>query len=262
MSGVQSIERAFSLLHEIAAEPCTSSELARRTGLATSTAARLLATLSEDGSVVRDGAGFYRIGPAIVALASSADPTHGLVEVATRTLLDLATDTGESASIGIPLGIEMQYVAQMNTAHPVQVRDWVGTRAPMHGGAPGLVILASWNNDRIDEYLGRRLLPMTRHNITDSTIIRQRIDQIRSQGHIWTHQEGADGISVVAAPLRNSTGTVIASLQAWGPTYRFPAKGRDQSLAKQVVEAANRVSTMLGYRRRFDERPAAGRRTA
>lgn len=260
MSGVQSVERALSLLHEIAAEPCTSSELARRTGLATSTAARLLATLSEDGSVVRDGAGVYRIGPAIVALAASADPTHGLVEVATRTLLDLATDTGESASVGIPLGIEMQYVAQMNTAHPVQVRDWVGTRAPMHGGAPGLVILASWNNDRIDEYLGRKLLPMTRKNVTDPAVIRQRIDQIRAQGFLWTHEEGADGISVVAAPVRNSTGTVIASLQAWGPTYRFPQKGAERAVTRQVVEAASRVSAMLGYRKRLES--DTGRRTA
>jgi DNA-binding IclR family transcriptional regulator len=252
VSGVQSVERALVLLHEIASEPCSSSELARRTGLATSTAARLLGTLTDHGTVVRDSAGRYRIGPSIVAMAASADPTHGLVELATRPLLDLANDTGESASLGIPLGNEMQYVAQMNTAHPVQIRDWVGTRAPVHGGAPGLVILASWSNDRIDEYLGRRLLPMTKSNVTDPSVIRQRIEHVRRDGFIWTHEEGADGISVVAAPVRNSVGTVIASLQAWGPSYRFPAKGRDRVVSAQVVAAAQRVSSMLGFRRRTE----------
>ncbi len=253
MSGVQSVERALQLLHEIATDPCSSSELARRTGLPTSTAARLLGTLADHGTVIRDSAGHYRIGPSIVAMAASSDPTHGLVEVATRTLLDLANDTGESASLGIPLGNEMQYVAQMNTAHSVQIRDWVGTRAPVHGGAPGLVILASWSNDRIDEYLGRRLLPMTKANVVDPEAIRRRVEHVRQSGFIWTHEEGADGISVVAAPVRNSSGTVVASLQAWGPSYRFPAKGRERLVAGQVMGAAQRVSSMLGYRRRTTE---------
>jgi DNA-binding IclR family transcriptional regulator len=57
---------------------------------------------------------------------------------------------------------------------------------------------------------------------------------------------------VVAAPVRNSVGTVIASLQAWGPSYRFPAKGRDRVVSAQVVAAAQRVSSMLGFRRRTE----------
>jgi len=257
MAGVQSVERALALMREIAAKPRTSSELARRTNLPTSTAARLLGTLAGSGSVVRDRSGIYRIGPAVVALAASADPTHGLVEIATQTLLELANDTGESASIAVPIGIEMQYAAQMDSAHHVQIRNWVGTRFPMHGGAPGLVVLASWSNDRIDEYLGRRLLPLTQANVADPVVIRERIDTIRLSGFLWTRDEGADGVSTVSSAIRNSTGTVIGSIQAWGPTYRFPKTGTDLVVAKQVVDASNRISSMLGFRRPSSLRTSA-----
>ncbi|MCP3934754.1 MAG: IclR family transcriptional regulator [Actinomycetia bacterium] len=248
MPGVQSVERAFALLHEIAQKPSTLSELSRRTGLATSTVGRLLATLAKDGTVVRDRSGAYRIGPAVTALAAAADPAYSLVEVANRTLVELAARVGESACISIGQGNEIRHVAQINTAHPVQVKDWVGTRAPLHGGSPGLVVLSGWPDAQLERYLERRLLPMTVHTVTAPAVLRERVKQIRTVGHLWTHEEGADGISVVAAPVRNSAGAVIASLHAWGPSYRFPQKGTADRIAHQVVEAAERVSSMLGCR--------------
>lgn len=257
VSGVQSVVRSFHLLHAIAQEPASSSELARRVALSTSTAARLLATLTAEGAAVRGADGVYRVGPGIVALAAAADPGHNLIEIATGTLLELASELGESASLGIPIGDEMQYVAQMNTSNPVQVRDWVGTRAPLHSGAPGLVVLASLPADRVDAYLSCDLVPTTDFNVTDPAEIRRRLIRVRREGFLWSHQEGAEGISVAAAPVHNSAGTVIASLQAWGPTYRFPAAGNAESTSEAVIDAAGRVSTMLGYRKRTESSESA-----
>jgi len=166
------------------------------------------------------------------------------VEIATQSMLELANDTGESASIAVPVGIEMQYAAQMDSAHHVQIRNWVGVRFPMHGGAPGLVVLASWSNDRIDEYLGRRLLLLTQANVADPVI-----DTIRLSGLLWTRDEGSGGTSTVSSAVRNSTGTVIGSIQVWGPSYRFPQTGTDLVVARQVVDVSKRVSSMLGFRR-------------
>ena len=35
----------------------------------------------------------------------------------------------------------------------MQVRDWTGTRAPMHAVPSGLVLLAEWPADALDAYL-------------------------------------------------------------------------------------------------------------
>jgi IclR family transcriptional regulator, KDG regulon repressor len=247
VSAVQSVDRSFDLLDATAAAPGTSSNLARRVGLSTSTTARHAGFAR--GAVARDSQGVYRIGPGIEALAAAADPSHDLVSIATSTLLELAADLGESTSLGIPSGEEMRYVAQMNTNNPVQVRDWVGSRAPMHGGAPGYVVMAHWPEERIDAYLAGVLSPVTRYNNVAPQAIRACLDAVRTDGVIWSHQEGAEGISVVAAPVCNSSGTVVASLQAWGPTYRFPAVGQAQAAASAVHEAATHVSAMLGLRR-------------
>ena len=70
MATVQSIDRAFGLLEELARQPAGISDLARKVGLPTSTVARLLATLEGCHAVERnpDGTG-YRIGPSIVTIS-------------------------------------------------------------------------------------------------------------------------------------------------------------------------------------------------
>ena len=51
MSGVQSIQRAFSLLRALGQGPAGVTTLARRTGLPKSTVARLLWALSAEGAL-------------------------------------------------------------------------------------------------------------------------------------------------------------------------------------------------------------------
>ena len=53
MQTVQSIDRAFQILEELASDPGGISELSRRLDLPTSTVARLLATLERLGAVER-----------------------------------------------------------------------------------------------------------------------------------------------------------------------------------------------------------------
>ena len=50
---------------------------------------------------------------------------------------------GEAAGLSIPEGVVVHYVDQVETTpNPVQVRDWTGTRVPMHAVSSGQVFLA------------------------------------------------------------------------------------------------------------------------
>jgi DNA-binding IclR family transcriptional regulator len=53
-------------------------------------------------------------------------------------------------------------------------------------------------------------------------------------------------VRCVAAPIRNHSGRVVASLSVSGPATRI-SKGRIPTLAARVREVAAKLSTRLGY---------------
>src|SRR5512143_756323 len=143
MSRVQSIERAFAVLATLADGPIGVTDVADRAGLAKSTAARLLASLAREGAVEQvPGDTRYRLGSRLVTLAAGIRPTRGLVAVAHPDLEQLASRTGEAAGLSVPDGVLVHYVDQVGSPNPVQVRDWTGSRIPMHAVSSGQVFLA------------------------------------------------------------------------------------------------------------------------
>jgi len=245
---VQSIERAFGLLEELAGEPAGISELARRIGLPTSTVARLLGTLEGVGAIERvtDGTG-YRIGPTLVTLSSSVDPSQSLLAVAQPFMVELVDLVAEAVGISIPAGYDVHYVEQVDCAHPVQVRDWTGTSLPMHIVSAGLVVLAQWPDEAVDRYLGRRLERYTPDTVISPDAVRKRLEQVLTDGYIWTEEEFAEGINSVAAPLFGSGGVVVGSVHVHGPSYRFPDATMRDVIAGQVVASAAAISSALGH---------------
>ncbi len=246
MSRVQSIERAFSVLEALGDGPLGVTEVADRVGLPKSTVARLLAALVNEGVVeqVADGTD-YRIGARIVTLAAGVRPTRTLVAVARPHLVELAALVGEAAGLSIQDGFLVHYVDQVDSPHPVGVRDWTGTRLPMHAVSSGLVFLAHMHPGDIDAFLAGTLTRYTPTTVVDPAEIRDRLRQTLLEGHAWTRDEVADGISSVAAALADEDGEVIAAIHVHGPSYRFPAPGAESSVAERVVLTAARISSGL-----------------
>src|SRR5262249_21244326 len=145
----------------------------------------------------------------------------------------------------LPDGNEILYVAQVESDNPVQVRDWTGTRAPMHAVPSGLVLLAEWPDDARDAYLAGELAALTRRTVTDPPRLRKRLIQVRGAGFAWGLEEFAEGIDSVAAPVRDVRGNAIAAIHVHGPAYRFPRAGTETAVASAVVGAAGRVSRLL-----------------
>jgi len=239
---VQSLERAFAVLDEVARRPAGVTALAERVGLPKSTVARLLATLEELEAVERVDGTRWRIGPAVAALASAASPERGLIAAARPLLAALVAELGEDAGLGLPDGNAILYVDQVESDNPVQVRDWTGTRAPLHAVPSGLVLLAEWPEDALDAYLRGGLPALTRRTVTDPVLLRARLVEVRRAGYAWGLEEFAEGIDSVAAPIRDARGKAVAAIHVHGPAYRFPRPGDEGRVTAAVAAAAAAVS--------------------
>jgi DNA-binding IclR family transcriptional regulator len=245
VSRVQSIERAFSVLAALADGPVGVSDVAERVALPKSTTARLLASLVREGAVEQvPGGTRYRLGSRIAELATGASSTAGLVAVARPHLVELATALGEAAGLAVPDGTWVHYVDQVDTTHQVRVRDWTGARAPMHAVSSGHVFLALGPPSVLDHVVAAGLERFTDRTLTSATALHQRLRQVLLDGSAWVHEEFAEGLNSVAAPVVGPTG-VVAAIHVHGPAYRFPAARAEDAIAAQVRQTAARVSDRL-----------------
>lgn len=242
-SRVQSIGRAFAVLAALRDGPVGVTSVAERAGLPKSTAARLLATLAREGAVEQvPGESRYRLGPRIATLAAGIRPTRNLVALARPGLVELAERAGEVAGLSVADGFLAHYVDQVDSPHPVGVRDWTGTRIPMHAVSSGIMLLAHLLPADLERFLATPLKRFTLHTLTEPAAVRDRIRRAQLDGFSWARDEYADGITSVAAAIADADGEVVGAIHVHGPSYRFPKPGSEIALAERVVMTAARIT--------------------
>ncbi len=248
MSSIQSVERAFSILEAVATYPdgVGVSELARQVGLPKSTVARLLATLEGLAAVERlPDSDRVRLGRTVLSLALQVPYPRQLSALARPFLLELAEATGEAVSFCLPDGEQVFYADQVQSRHYVQVRDWTGERVPLHVVSAGKVFLAFWEADVVARYLERPLVRYTAQTAAEPDDLRQQLEQIRQQGYCWAVGEFEEGLTGLAAPVRDRDGRVVAALNIFGPSFRFPGEGEEEAVTQLLVEACGRMGKRL-----------------
>jgi DNA-binding IclR family transcriptional regulator len=167
------------------------------------------------------------------------------VAIAHPFLVELAEETGEAAGLSVPDGRTVHYIDQVDSPNPVMVRDWTGTRSPMHAVSSGLVVLANLNPSALEAYVAGPLERLTDRTVTAPSQLRDRLSNVRRDGYAWVRDEFAVGISSVAAPIADATGEVVAAVHLHGPSYRFPPDGRAEAIGEAVEAAAGRIGARL-----------------
>ena len=249
MSTVQSVDRALALLQEIGRSPGGLVDLAARVDLATSTAARLLATLEAGDAIARDGDGVYTIGPAIQTLTGPVDAARSLEMISHPHLVELSTELDEAVCLALVSGFDTVTVDQVDAPKPIQAENWTGTRVPLHAGGAGIVVMATWDDGLVEEYLTGELIACSVNTVTDPDRLRSRVRQARMRRVMWTHGEYVDGLSSASAAILDSTGRAVGALYTYGPSYRFPARGDADRVAAKVLARADEISAELGHGR-------------
>lgn len=244
MAGVQSIERAFSILRTLASGEAGLTDIALRVDLPKSTVARLLGALEDEQMVSRTDSGAYAIGLGIDQIAQGRMSNRPLAEIAQPYLVELTERTGESSGLDTWVDGWIHFVDNHATGHDLQVRDWTGESGPAHSLPAGLVILANLSDDDVEAYISRGLDAVTSNTITDPDLLRERLQQVRSVGYAWGFGEFAEDINSVAAPVFDNNG-VLAAVRAHGPAMRFPNPNRAHDVGLALIDVADRLTNQL-----------------
>ncbi|MEU3794029.1 IclR family transcriptional regulator C-terminal domain-containing protein [Streptomyces fructofermentans] len=188
------------------------SDVAAATGLARPTARRILLTLAELGYVRQQGGGFS-LTPRVLDLGVAYVGSMGLWDVARPHLERLVEQTGESCSIAQLDGSDMVYVARVSMPKIVTLAVRIGTRFPALSTSLGKVLLAALPADEVAGVLaepsrsGLRAVWQPERPEWEA-----ELRAVRARGWAMTDEQLARGIRSVAAPLRDGSGRVVASV--------------------------------------------------
>jgi DNA-binding IclR family transcriptional regulator len=225
-----------------AGTPLRASEIRERTGLPTTTVARLLRTLLAEELLQRDGP-YYSIGLRVTAWANAASAGSDLIACAEPLISQLRDSSGETAGLYISQGPNRVCVLLKESGQPIAYRGRPGQVRPMHGGATGRIFMAFDPSARravLDAGLGAH----TSKTITDPEALEAQLEQVRQQGWAFVAGERDVGLNTVAAPVVDPAGHVVAAVAVSGPSFRMsrPQAGR---LAELVTGCAQEISRAI-----------------
>ena len=242
------LTRGLSLLLELGNHPSglSLSDLARRCGLPTSTAFRLLTDLYALGFVSFDeGSRNYSVGIAIFQLSQAVSTVQGLTEIARPVMRKVSSVTGETCLLAVLDGVDIVYIERANSPMPVQIAAKTGRRGPIHCTSMGKALLAFQPEDVRKEIL--RLIRLER--FTPNTIISRKkllveLEQVRKRGYAVADEEYDVGIRAVGVPVLDSNGHPAAAICVSAPAYRTP-KEKLETLVPVLREAAGTIGVQL-----------------
>lgn len=247
---VRAVDHCLQLIEALARtdESRGVTDLSAELRLAKSTVYKLLQTLLRRSYVVQEpGSGRYRLGLKFLELGAAVMGSLSIREVAQPHLQALMQATRETVHLGMLEGHEVVYADKIESPLTIRMYSRVGRRSQLHCTALGKALLAYQPEEELRSILSGGLRRHTRRTITTGVRLRAELQRIREEGYALDNEEFEAGLRCVAAPIRDHTQAVVASLGIAGPAPRL-GPARLPTLIKHVKEAADAVSAALGSR--------------
>jgi DNA-binding IclR family transcriptional regulator len=169
-----------------------------------------------------------------------------LISICRETVKALANGAGETAHLAVREGRQVLFIDHYASVEQgVIVAGQTGKLMPLHCTAHGKTLLADFGLKELKGLFGNtRLERFTPQTTASLAALATACARVRSDGYALDVGEYLDDVRCVAAPLRDRTGAVIASIGISAPAMRM-SEGRDLALAQQVCDAALHINAIL-----------------
>lgn len=243
---VRSVLAALDLLDCFAEdEELGVTEIARRLGVAKSTAHRLLSTLCARGIAEQiPETGHYRLGLHLYELGQLARDRVPLRRTALPLLEELRIASGQTVHLAIADGPDVVFLERLQTLRGM---PWLASRQrrmPLHTTSVGKV-LAAYDPDLAAVRAAAGFPRLTPRTIGSAREWQDALAAIRKVGYAVSDSENQFGLATIAAAARDSSGRSRAAVSVAGPSQVIMANV--DRLSRVVVLTANKLSHRLGW---------------
>lgn len=248
-----SVARVLQILKvlSLSDKPLGLAELSRQLGTPKTSLIGLLRGLVDMNYVLFSN-GTYRLGGSAFELASSvlsARQRHHMGDYIRSGMTALSEKSGETVLYAILTDEDpptMTYVGLVESRGALRISVGIGDRSPLYCTAGGRVLLAGMTDEEVRDYLARTPLnSINSKTETNAKRLFKLVQEARSEDFASVADEMVQGVTGLAAPIRDSSARVLGALIVTGPTGRVAAD--EAELKSQVLEAAQGISLSLGY---------------
>ncbi len=247
---VKSAERAIRILEIVAQSSggLTHTEICSALNIHSGSLTPLLSTLSNLGYVsLNTLTKRYVLTAGILSLSRRYQEGLDIVRLGEPFLAQLVEKTGEAAAMTLQNGDRSTVVAKVKSPLPLSPSLNLGDSAPLYAGASGRIYLAFRSDEEIERYLSSvELKPITPSTPTRPDRIREELRAIREGALSYSREHMFNGITAIAAPIRDFSGEVVATFIISAPTARLGGE-KEKRIEKFIREAAAAFSEELGF---------------
>ncbi|KAB2336707.1 helix-turn-helix domain-containing protein [Cytobacillus depressus] len=241
---IQSLARGLSVIQAFSNEHPTLSvsEASKITNLSRPAIRRILLTLEKLG-YVKSKKGHFSLTARVLSLGYAYISSKNIWEIAHPHMKSLVDITGESTSISVLDGTEIVYVARIPTKRIMTITLGIGSRLPAYATSMGQVLLAHLSTLELEHYFSDvSLESFTRKTIVDKSDLIEKFNQIRESGWVLVEQQLEEGLSSIAAPIRNAEGKVIAAINISAHASRIRDKVKKERFIPLLLKTAEQIS--------------------
>lgn len=250
---IASLGRALDMIEAMARiGPASLSDLATEAHCSRTAGFRLLRTLQERGFAIQDQArGSWRLGARWDSVGRAATAQGALAAAAQPHLQMLGRTTGEVAYLVTRAGMESETIAAFRPDDMLPHFARIGERGPLHAG-PARFLLAHAPEVVQAHVLAQRLPRFTQGTPTDPKWIAGDLRRLRVRPWSVFTAELRPGTVAVAAPVRDSGGTVVGVIEIVAASHRMRAQ-RVRAISEPVFRTALALSAALGFKAPSEE---------
>jgi IclR family pca regulon transcriptional regulator len=223
----------------------TPSEVAQLTGLSRSAARRFLLSLVHYGYAASDGKHFWLM-PRVLRLGQSYLGAARLPRLVQPFIQRISMQSGETVNFSVLDGHEVVYVARSNSPRFVSIGYQIGVRVPAHVVTPGIAILSTWSDARLDAWIATHdFSSFTAHTVTDPQRFRENVTAARALDY-WTTEQQLDlGLRGIAVAVKDRKGECAGAI---GMTVQLAGQTQAQlveTLLPPLREASRSLRPIL-----------------
>lgn len=247
--GVQSLERAFDIIEAIALEQSgkSLSDISTKTGLAKSTAYRLVSTMVNRGYLDKTDEGKYKIGLKLIEAVSCYINSLELQTEGRPYVARITAKLGLTSHLGVLDGDKVVYIEKMDVVSSVRMYSQIGLRMHAYCSSLGKCLLSNYSKQQLDVIMADcSFIKFTENTIAGIDELHEEMAKVRKQGWAMDDEEYEKGHRCIGAPIFDYRGDIIAAISASGDKNLLTDE-RIEEVAEYVKKTAMELSREMGY---------------
>lgn len=212
--------------------------VAEMTAREPSQVSRGLRALADEGMVERDpSTRAYRLGWRLFALVAGTWEVR-LLEAARAPMAALVEELNETVHLCVLHDTRVVTLQSHSAAHGFRATGWTQATVPAHCTSAGRVLLLDHPRRSVERRFARC------HDV-DVAALYDTVSELRAQRYACVDEEFEIGLVGASAPVRSSTGHVVAALNVSAPKHRLAAILDDAG--RRTAKAADQLSHSMGW---------------